>query len=94
MYICPYVVDQFLEMVLYGSIQVKSKDHLVFELKGVFIKLKLNYCPRAAQEKDLESVFCCNCLGFIILAFSEPLHPTSVIAVSYSFTLSHICSPT
>lgn len=68
----------FLEMALYGFIQVNLKDHLGSEFKGAFIKLKLNYCPDPAQEKDLESVLCCNCPALIILVFSEPLHPTSV----------------
>lgn len=72
----------------------KFKNHLGSELKGAFIKLKLNYCPDATQEKDLESVLCCNCPALVILAFSEPLHPASVTSVYYSFTLSHICSVT
>lgn len=73
-------------MALYGFIQVNLKDHLGSELKGAFIKLKLNYCPDPAQEKDLESVLCCNCPALIILVFSEPLHPTSV---TFSAVASH-----
>lgn len=94
MFVCRIWSDLFLEMILYGSIQVNLKDHLWSELKVTFTKLKLNYYPDStAQENELGCVLCCNCPALIILVLWAT-SPYSCHIVCYSFTLSHTCSLT